>query len=150
MAINQQGIAIVIKAFLPTGKTLDEQFNALTIVKTAHETGDYSPLLAASQDVEVKTEQKTRRIEEPAAPKPAPEPAPFVPTECQDAPVGLTDADGLTDAEIATAEAGPVDQDNQPADAGQADWLAQPEQPAPEAAPEQQPARARRKVNGNE
>lgn len=164
MAINQQGIAIVIKAFLPTGKTLDEQFNALSIVKTAHETGDYSPLLAASQDVEVKTEQKTRRIEEPAAP----EPAPFVPTECNDAPVGLTGlpetapegepslqdvadygvdhgagmASKLTPKEIATAEAGP--------DEGQADWLAQPEQPAPEAAPEQQPARARRKVNGNE
>ena len=40
MAINQSGIAITIKAFLPTGKTLDEQFAALLVVKTAHETGD--------------------------------------------------------------------------------------------------------------
>ena len=63
MATNQQGIAIQIKAFLPTGKTIDEQFAALNIVKTAHETGDYAALLAAAQDVEVKTEAKTRRVE---------------------------------------------------------------------------------------
>ena len=66
MAINQSGIAIVVKAFLPTGKTLDEQFAALSIVKTAHETGDYAALLRAAQDVEIKTEAKTRRIEEVA------------------------------------------------------------------------------------
>lgn len=63
MAQNQTGIAIVIKAFLPTGKTLDETFAALSIVKTAHETGDYAPLLAAAKVEEVKTEQKTRRVE---------------------------------------------------------------------------------------
>lgn len=61
---NQQGIAIVIRAFLPTGKTLDEQFAALSIVKQAHETGDYGPLLIAAKVEEVKTEQKTRRVEE--------------------------------------------------------------------------------------
>lgn len=66
MAINQSGIAIVVKAFLPTGKTLDEQFAALSIVKAAHETGDYAALLKAAQDVEVKTEAKTRRVEEVA------------------------------------------------------------------------------------
>lgn len=60
---NQSGIAISIVAFLPTGKTLDEQYAALTIVKSAHETGDYSALLKASLDVQVKTEQKTRRVE---------------------------------------------------------------------------------------
>lgn len=59
---NQTGIAITITAFLPTGKTLNEQFEALSIVKTAHETGDYAALLSASQDVLVKTENKTRRI----------------------------------------------------------------------------------------
>lgn len=76
---NVTGIAIVIKAFLPTGKTLDEQFTALSIVKTAHETGDYSPLLAASQIDEIKTEQKTRRIDD--APVIAPEQAePVEPT----------------------------------------------------------------------
>jgi len=69
---NITGIAIVIKAFLPTGKTLDEQFNALSIVKTAHETGDYAPLLAASQIDEIKTEQKTRRVDEPPAPDDTP------------------------------------------------------------------------------
>jgi hypothetical protein len=62
MATNQTGIAIVIRAFLPTGKTLDETFAALSIVKQAHETGDYSPLLAAATVEEVKTEQKTRRV----------------------------------------------------------------------------------------
>ncbi|RUX03173.1 MAG: hypothetical protein E5V51_00105 [Mesorhizobium sp.] len=61
---NQTGIAIVIKAFLPTGKTLDEQFAALSIVKTAHETSDYAALLKAASIEDVKTEQKTRRIEE--------------------------------------------------------------------------------------
>lgn len=71
MAIHQPGIAITIKGFLPTGKTIEEQFTALSIVKTAHETGDYAPLLKAAQNVEVKTEQKTRRIEEPAAAAPA-------------------------------------------------------------------------------
>lgn len=63
MAQNQTGIAIVIKAWLPAGKSLDEQFEALSIVKTAHATGDYAPLLAAASVEEVKTEQKTRRIE---------------------------------------------------------------------------------------
>lgn len=81
MATNQSGIAIVIKAFLPTGKTLDEQFAALSIVKQAHETGDYAALLKAAHDVEVKTEAKTRRVEEPVpapvASDPAPEAAPM-------------------------------------------------------------------------
>lgn len=63
MAVNQSGIAISIKAFLPTGKTLDEAFNALSLVKAAHESGDYTALLAAAQIDEIKTEQKTRRIE---------------------------------------------------------------------------------------
>ncbi len=100
MAVNQSGIAISIKAFLPTGKTLDEAFNALSLVKAAHESGNYTALLAAAQIDEIKTEQKTRRIEnhgvtvadlatkaDPLAVEP--EQAPFVPTECDDAPVGL-------------------------------------------------------------
>lgn len=70
---NQTGIAIVVKAFLPTGKTMDEQFNALSIVKTAHETGDYAPLLAAASVEEVKAEQKTRRIDDPVEPSPEPQ-----------------------------------------------------------------------------
>lgn len=60
---NVTGIAIVVKAFLPTGKTLDEQFEALSLVKDAHASGDYSKLLAAASIDEIKTEQKTRRME---------------------------------------------------------------------------------------
>ena len=76
MATNQQGIAISIKAWLPTGTTIDEQFAALSIVKQAHETGDYSALLAASKVEAVKTEAKNRRIEEspPVFTRSAPEP----------------------------------------------------------------------------
>ena len=71
---NVSGIAIVIKAFLPTGKTLDEQFAALSIVKNAHASGDYSPLLATAQIDEVKAEQKVRRMEDaPVAAQSAPE-----------------------------------------------------------------------------
>lgn len=133
MAINQTGIAIVIKAFLPTGKTLDEAFNALSIVKSAHETGDYTALLAAAQIDEIKTEQKTRRIEVDPKGQPEnhgvtvadlvnkadpmtiePQRAPFVPTECDDAPVGLAVvednrplpwADGVTDDTVAVQAA---------------------------------------------
>lgn len=65
---NQSGIAITIKAFLPTGKTLDEQFEALSIVREAHAGGDYSALLKAAKVEEVKTEQKVRRIEDTPAP----------------------------------------------------------------------------------
>lgn len=95
MAQNQNVIAISIKAFLPTGKTLDEQFAALSIVKQAHETGDYSALLAAAQDVEIKTEAKTRRVEvhpgipHPAAPVAAPEELPAFPEN----PADLSDPD---------------------------------------------------------
>lgn len=67
MAKNQTGIAIVIKAFLPTGSTIDEQFTALSIVKDAHASGDYTALLKAAKVEEVKTEQKTRRVEEEPA-----------------------------------------------------------------------------------
>lgn len=64
MAKNQTGIAIVIKAFLPTGSTIDEQFEALSIVKNAHASGDYTALLKAAKVEEVKTEQKTRRVDD--------------------------------------------------------------------------------------
>lgn len=68
---NQTGIAITIKAFLPTGRTIDEQFTALGMVKDAHASGDYSQVLAASQIEEVKSEQKTRRISDTHADAPA-------------------------------------------------------------------------------
>lgn len=65
---NQTGIEIHIKAWLPTGKGLDEQFTALSLVKAAHESGDYAPLLKAASIEAVKTESKTRRME--AQPEP--------------------------------------------------------------------------------
>lgn len=74
MAINQTGIAIVIKAFLPIGKTIDETYEALSLVKTAHETGDYSKVLAAASIDEIKAEQKTRRIEVEFVPEAEQEP----------------------------------------------------------------------------
>ena len=73
MAKNQTGIAITIKAFLPIGKTVPEQLAALTMVQTAHETGDYAEVLKAAKVDEVKSEQKTRRVEEEIKPEPAPE-----------------------------------------------------------------------------
>lgn len=63
MKANQTGIFISIKAWLPTGKSLDDQFNALSIVKAAHTTGDYAPLLAAAVVESVQTEQRTRRMD---------------------------------------------------------------------------------------
>ena len=94
MATNQSGIAIVIKAFLPTGKTLDEQFAALSIVKQAHETGDYAALLKAAQDAEVKTEAKTRRVEEPVPAPVASDPAP----EAEPMPVEEPTAEPMPEA----------------------------------------------------
>lgn len=70
MAVNQSGIAIVIRAFLPMGKTLDDQLNALTLVKKAHESGDYSGVLAVAQIEDVKADKKTRRIDDPVKPEP--------------------------------------------------------------------------------
>lgn len=67
MASHVQGIAITIKAFLPTGKTLDETFAALSMVKDAHASGDYSKVLAAANIDEIKAEQKTRRVEDQPA-----------------------------------------------------------------------------------
>jgi len=64
MAKNITGIAISINAFLPIGSTIDSQLEALTLVKEAHASGDYSNLLAAATVDKVKTEQKTRRVEE--------------------------------------------------------------------------------------
>lgn len=63
---NQNVLEIKIKAQLPVGKTLEEAHAALTIAKTAQETGDYAELLATATILEVKVDQKTRRIAEEA------------------------------------------------------------------------------------
>ena len=65
MAINQNGIAISLKAFVPMGKTIDEQLEVLMLVKQCHETGNYAPLLERAIVDAVKAEQKTRRVEDP-------------------------------------------------------------------------------------
>lgn len=70
MAVNQSGVAITIKAWLPVTGDLDEQIAALQIVKTAHETGDYAEVLKAAKVDEVKSEQKTRRVDVPPEPEP--------------------------------------------------------------------------------
>lgn len=105
---NQTGIAITIRAFLPTGKTLDEQFTALSIVKTAHETGDYAPLLAAATVDDVKTEQRTRRVDETAAVvRPADDTAERHKPELVEAGAQPVDAPGLPADEPAETPATP-------------------------------------------
>lgn len=101
MAI-ENGIAITIRAFLHTGKTLDEQFAALTMMKEAHETGDYTKVLAVAQIDEIKAEPKSRRTATEAAPvaaKPVASPAidqDFEPVDVSSVDVG-SDFDDLPD-----------------------------------------------------
>lgn len=66
---NVSGIAITIKAFLPAGKSLNEQHAALTLVTEAHASGDYSKVLAVAKIDDVKSEMKTRRVEDAPAPQ---------------------------------------------------------------------------------
>lgn len=67
MATNQTGVSIVIKAWLPVSGSISEQIASLQMVETAHSTGDYAELLKAAKVEDIKTEQKTRRIEEPTS-----------------------------------------------------------------------------------
>jgi hypothetical protein len=123
---NQQGIAIVIKAFLPTGKTLDEQFNALGIVKAAHESGDYTGLLKAASVEEVKTEQKTRRIED----KPATTPT------ATDAQGAALDASGLKEAFDGADPKGDVDAASEPSGTVGGAQMEGDDEPSSEGVPE--------------
>ena len=59
---NINVLEIKIKAHLPVGKSLEEAHAALTLAKTAQETGDYSDLLKAATVLDVSVEQRTRRI----------------------------------------------------------------------------------------
>lgn len=77
MARNQTGLAITIKAFLVLKPNdINQNLAALTLAKEAHETGNYSSLIAAAQIDEVKVEQKSRRVEDapeaPAVEEPGP------------------------------------------------------------------------------
>lgn len=78
MARNQTGLAITIKAFLTLKPNdINQNLAALTLAKEAHETGDYSKLIAAASIDEVKVEQKSRRVED----------APETPTEAEAGPL---------------------------------------------------------------
>jgi hypothetical protein len=69
MARTQPGLVISIKAFIPLTRDLNQNLEALTLAKQAHETGDYSHLIAAATVDEVKVEQRSRRVEDaPVAP----------------------------------------------------------------------------------
>lgn len=59
---NVNVLEIKIKAHLPVGKSLEEAHTALTLAKTAQETGDYSDLLKAASILDVTVDQRTRRI----------------------------------------------------------------------------------------
>jgi hypothetical protein len=59
---NVNVLEIKIKAQLPIGKTLEEAHDALSIARTAQDTGDYSELLSSASIVSVTIEQRTRRI----------------------------------------------------------------------------------------
>lgn len=59
---NVNVLEIKIKAQLPVGKTLEEAHAALTLAKTAQETGDYAELLGSATIIDVSVDQKTRRI----------------------------------------------------------------------------------------
>jgi hypothetical protein len=73
MARTQAGLVISIKAFIPLTRDLNQNLEALTLAKQAHESGDYSALIAAAQVDEVKVEQRSRRVEDaPVAPPAVP------------------------------------------------------------------------------
>lgn len=59
---NVNVLEIKMKATLPVGKTLEEAHAALTLAKTAQETGDYSELLKSATILSVTVDQKTSRV----------------------------------------------------------------------------------------
>lgn len=59
---NLNVLEIKIKAYLPVGKSLEEAHAALTLAKTAQESGDYRELLNVATVLDVSVEQRTRRI----------------------------------------------------------------------------------------
>lgn len=63
---NVNVLEIKIKAHLPVGKTIEEAYAALTLAKTAQETGDYGPMLIGATILEVTVDQRTRRIPDAA------------------------------------------------------------------------------------
>jgi hypothetical protein len=79
MARNQTGLAITIKAFLVLKPNdINQNLEALTLAKEAHETGDYSKLIASASIDEVKVEQRSRRVEDAPVAADAEEPGPLL------------------------------------------------------------------------
>lgn len=68
---NQNGIFITLKAWLPVEGSISEQIAKLQMVEKAHETSDYAELLKAAKVEDIKTEQKTRRVEDQPTTSPA-------------------------------------------------------------------------------
>jgi len=64
VATNQTGISIIIKAWLPVTGSFKEQIASLQMVEAAHASGDYAELLKSASVEDIKTEQKTRRVED--------------------------------------------------------------------------------------
>lgn len=59
---NQNGIAITIKGFLPTGKTLEDQFEAMSLVRRAQDDRHEVPELIRHLDgFSFEATMKTRR-----------------------------------------------------------------------------------------
>ena len=93
---NQNGIFIVLKAWLPVEGSISEQITKLQMVEAAHASGDYADLLKAAKVEDIKTEQKTRRVED--QPQTAGQQAPETETEGETAE-GETGAEGESGAE---------------------------------------------------
>ena len=63
---NQNGIAITIKGFLPTGKTLEEQFAAMSLVRGAQDDDNaMAELISSLIDFTFDAQIKTRREPKP-------------------------------------------------------------------------------------
>ena len=63
---NQNGIAVTIKGFLPTGKTLDEQFHAMSLVRGAQDDDSaMAELINSLTDFTFDAQMKTRREPKP-------------------------------------------------------------------------------------
>ena len=63
---NQNGIAITIKGFLPTGKTLEEQFAAMSLVRGAQDDDNaMAELISSLTDFTFDAQIKTRREPKP-------------------------------------------------------------------------------------
>lgn len=82
MAKNKTVIALSINAHIVIEGGIDKQAEALNLVKEAHETGNYSKVLAVATIDAVKAEMRRRRFETEAA-STAPQP----PAEAGNTPV---------------------------------------------------------------